>query len=207
MLLSLALLLAGLLMLFRWLPRRLPLFENQPLTQIGGFVGGFASMEEGSVLYVEHPRSGQMLQFIKRADTGSAAQEVVFAYPEVEWSRERFQEVVEGARRASIAFDVRDYPARENRPAFRALEVYLFGTPERLETEAQRLVDCLIPALGLGEEDPRFLVHAQGRASEAIQGYIQEGELRRQASDDSNPDAQQRARRHLEQLRRSRGQA
>lgn len=206
MLLSLALLLAGLLLLFRWLPQRLPLFENQPPAQVGGFIRDFASMEEGSVLYVEHPRSGQMLQFIKRADTGSAAQEVVFAYPEVEWSRERFQEMVEGARLANIAFDVRDYPARENRPAFRALEVYLFGTPERLETEAQRLVDCILPALGLGEE-PRFLIHAQGRASEAIQGYIQEGELRRQAADDSNPDAQQRARRHLEQLRRSRGQA
>ena len=69
-------------------------YRRKPAEFLSDIAATLAGQPQGSILIMDHKRSERFLQFRKPADTGKVEQAIVFGFPEVEWSRAFFDEVV-----------------------------------------------------------------------------------------------------------------
>lgn len=142
--------------LYVWMGNRSHHYRRRPAEFVEDMVMTLAALPEGSVLIIEHEESGRFLQFRKPADTGERAQEVVFGFPEVPWSGQFFERIVDEVARSGRPYELVE-PV-DGEAAVRFLEVRLEGDRLSLGQEAVSLTRPLLSILEFSHQD-RFTFH------------------------------------------------
>jgi len=118
-----------------------------------------AAQPQGSVLIMDHKGSERFLQFRKPADTGTVEQAIVFGFPEVEWTRSFFADVVALVGESGLPYEV--VSRRADGESTRFLEVTLYGDRASLGRQVLSLVSPILQGLGFDQDD-RFTFHIDG---------------------------------------------
>ena len=131
-------------------------YRRKPAAFLSDIAATLAGQPQGSILIMDHKGSECFLQFRKPADTGKVEQAILFGFPEVEWSRAFFGEVV--ARVDDSGFPYEVVSRRQDGSSTRFLEVTLYGDRSTLGRQALSLVSPILEVLGFDDDD-RFTFH------------------------------------------------